>query len=379
MINTPKKSICFVLTTPLALNAFLLKHLSALASEFSVTVCVNTKAAKVSPELDSRVEIIHIPIRREINPWADLYSLFWLSQIFLKRRFNAVHTLTPKGGLLGMITAWACHIPLRTHIFTGQVWATHHGASRIFLRTIDRLISWCSTDLLADSVSQALFLEEEKVAKSSKIKVFGAGSISGVDLDRFKNDPERRSRIRSELGVGDEVPLLLFLGRLQRDKGVLILAKAFRLLGEQEYAPHLVFVGPDEEQLTHIILELVPERCRIIGLTPRPEDYVDAADLLILPSFREGFGSVIIEAAAMGKPAVASRIYGLTDAVVDGVTGILCSPNDENALRKAIEHALDPECLKTLGDNARNRAVAEFSSDTVTEHWINFYCHRLKS
>ena len=367
------QKICFILTSPLALNAFLLKHLASLADEYSVTVCLNAKEVKVSSHLDPRVEIKHFPISRQTSILADLYVLFCLIAYFLSCRFDAVHTLTPKGGLLGMMAAKFCRIPLRTHIFTGQVWATRRGFSRELLRNLDRLLTYCATDLLADSHSQARFLEAERVARPGAIKVFGSGSISGVDLKRFAHNPERRVRVRAELGVQDGVPLLLFLGRLQRDKGVLLLAKAFSSLVERSQRPHLLFVGPDEEGLTESILALAPERCIFVGLTPHPEDYLDAADLLVLPSFREGFGSVIIEAAAMGRPAVASRIYGLTDAVVDGETGILCSPSDDAALKQAIEAALEPDRLADLGANAKKRAHSDFSAEAITAHWLKFY------
>jgi glycosyltransferase involved in cell wall biosynthesis len=373
-----QKKICFVLTSPFVLNAFLLKHLASLADEYCVMVCLNAKEVKVSSHLDPRVEIKHFPISRRTSLLADLYVLCCLIACFSIRRFDAVHTVTPKGGLLGMMAAKLCRIPVRTHIFTGQVWATRRGFSRELLRNLDRLLAYCATDLLADSLSQARFLEAERVARPGAIKVFGSGSISGVDLKQFAHNPDRRACIRAELGIHDGVPLLLFLGRLQREKGVLVLAKAFSGLGEGIQRPHLLFVGPDEECLTESILALAPERCLFVGLTSRPEEYLDAADLLILPSFREGFGSVIIEAAAMGRPAVASCIYGLTDAVLDGETGILCSPRDDAALKRAIETALEPDRLCKLGANAKKRAHSEFSAEVVTSYWLEFYHNRLK-
>ena len=117
------QKICFVLTSPLALNAFLLKHLASLADEFSITVCVNTKESQVSSHLDPRVEIKHFPISRRTSILADFYVLFCLIAYFLSCRFDAVHTLTPKGRVLGMMAAKLCRISMRTHIFTGQVWA----------------------------------------------------------------------------------------------------------------------------------------------------------------------------------------------------------------------------------------------------------------
>jgi len=377
MNNDSRRSICIVLTSPFALNAFLLDHLRALAEDYRITVCVNIGASPISPLLDSRIEVLHIPIARAINPWADMRSLWQLVRLFRQRHFDAIHSLTPKGGLLGMLAGFLAAVPMRTHSFTGQVWATHRGFSRILLMNMDRLLAFCATDLHADSASQARFLEESKICAHGRIQVFGQGSISGVNIDRFSAAPERRARVRQQLGIEMDTPVFLFLGRLQRDKGVLILATAFADILARHPAPQLLLVGPDEDGLGDQIAQQLPQHCRIIGLTPHPEDYIDAADVLCLPSFREGFGTVVIEAAAMGVPAIASRIYGLTDAVVDGQTGLLCPAGDANALAEAIERMLDPSLRENLAQQALNRARTMFAADTITAYWRAYYKRRL--
>ena len=376
-VDSGQDSLCIVLTSPLVLNAFLLGHLSALSNHYRVTVCVNTKESTVSPRLDPRVELLHCPIARRIDLWNDLRAIVWLVRLMCARRFDAVHSLTPKGGLLGMLAARACGVPIRTHIFTGQVWATRRGFARALLRNLDKLMASCATDLLADSASQAQFLEQERICRTGRIQVFGAGSISGVDLNRFANEPGRRERVRASLGITSDVPLFLFLGRLQKDKGVHVLIEAFVQLAAQEDSSQLLPVGPDEDGLASSVRAAVPGRCHVIDLTSRPEDYLDAADILVLPSFREGFGTVVIEAAAMGRPAVASRIYGITDAVLDGKTGLLCPPGDAKHLTRALERILDPDLMVQLGAQARDRAQTHFCAEAVTSHWLAFYRTRL--
>ena len=377
MKNASPRSICMVLTSPFALNAFLLGHLCTLAEDYRITVCVNTMESPVSPQLDSRIELLHIPITRSINLWADIRALLQLVRLFRQKRFDAVHSLTPKGGLLGMLAARICAIPTRTHTFTGQVWATHSGVSRMLLMNMDRLLAVCATDLYADSASQAYFLEQSRICAKGRIQVFGEGSVSGVNLTRFSPIPERRLRIRQQLGIASETPVFLFLGRLQRDKGVLVLAAAFAQIMDRHATPQLLLVGPDEEALGSQIAQQLPGRCHIIGLTSHPEDYIDAADVLCLPSFREGFGSVVIEAAAMGVPTVASRIYGLTDAVVDEETGLLCPPGDPNALANALERMLDISLCKKLALRARERAHSLFGAETISGYWLTYYKKKL--
>lgn len=373
-----RRSICVVLTSPFVLNAFLLNHLKALADDYAVTVCINTQESPVSTALDPRVELLHFSIAREISLLRDTAALLWLIRLFYRRRFDAVHSLTPKGGLLAMLAARLAGVGHRTHTFTGQVWANRQGLSRAVLKAMDRLIVACATDLHADSPSQAHFLAQHGICRNAaSIRVFGLGSISGVDLERFSPLPGRREHLRAQLGIPVDAPVFVFLGRLSREKGVLILVEAFAQLTHRHPETWLLFVGPDEGGLADVLQKTGGPRCRILGLTTSPEDYLDASDVLCLPSYREGFGTVVIEAAAMGLPTIASRIYGLTDAAVDNATGILFPAGDAAALAAAMEKLIDPQLRQQYGRHARDRAHAEFSAARITNFWKAYYMEKL--
>lgn len=376
-MNCKSKKLCIVLTSPFVLNAFLLQHLSALSDHYRVTVCINTLEGSVSTSFDPRVEVLHIGIERKIHPWNDAKALWHLIRLIKRRRFDAVHSLTPKGGLLGMSASWLCRVPVRTHVFTGQVWATRTGLFRHLLRSLDQLVATFATDVWADSQSQAQFLIDQGVCQSSRLVVPGDGSLGGVDVQRFSSDTQRRERVRQALGIAGDVPVFLFLGRLQREKGVLILTEAFRRLALKYDTPHLLWVGPDEDQLAEKAASSALGRSHVLGLKQKPEDFIDAADVLVLPSFREGFGTVVIEAAAMGRPTVASSIYGLTDAVINDETGWLVPPADEDELYLAMERMLDPVERERLGTNARKRCISLFSSDRLTQFWVKYYARQL--
>ncbi len=378
-LDMKSKQLCVVLTSPFVLNAFLLQHLSALADHYRVSVCINTLEGPVSTALDPRVEVLHIAIERKIRPWNDAKALWHLIRLNKCRRFDAVHSLTPKGGLLGMLAAWLCRVPVRTHVFTGQVWATRTGLFRRLLRSIDQLVAGLATDVWADSQSQAQFLVAEGVCQPGRIRVPGDGSLSGVNVRRFASDSQRRERVRQALGIAEDIPVFLFLGRLQREKGVLVLVEAFRRLALKYDTAQLLWVGPDEDHLAEQAARAALGRSHVLGLTQTPEDYIDAADVLVLPSFREGFGTVVIEAAAMGCPAVASRIYGLTDAVIHEHTGFLVPPADADKLYQAMESMLDTRERERLGNNARTRAINHFSADRLTQYWVSHYARKLGS
>ena len=222
------------------------------------------------------------------------------------------------------------------------------------------------------------FLLDEKVTKSAKSHVFAKGSISGVDITKFKPNVDARLAIRNQLKIAEDKLVFLFIGRLNRDKGVMDLAQAFSQLNNSNL--HLLFVGPDEQDMQAEIMKTQSNQAHIhfIGHTDTPEAYMAAADVLCLPSYREGFGSVLIEAAAVGVPAIASRIYGITDAVVDNETGLLHEPRNVDAIKMLMETVANNEALRNkLGKQARERVVKDFSSELITQAWVDFYQDKL--
>jgi glycosyltransferase involved in cell wall biosynthesis len=373
-----KPSLCFVLTTDFSVKAFLLMHLKALSVYCDITVVTNTNNADFLIELGIPVKVIPLNIARNIDSFTDAMGLLALIKLFYKMQFDAVHSVTPKAGLLAMLAAWMVRVPLRVHTFTGQVWASKRGIKRLLLKWVDCLIAGLTTHNLIDSPSQLQFLLDEKVTKLAKSYVFAKGSISGVDVSRFKPDIKHKFDIRKQLKIADDQLIFLFIGRLNIEKGVLDLARAFSQLNNENL--HLLFVGPDEQNMQTEIINLQRNRKNIhfIGHTDKPEAFMAAADVLCLPSYREGFGNVLIEAAAVGVPAIASRIYGITDAVVDNKTGLLHEPRDVDAIKVLIESMANNSDLRNkLGKQARERVLKDFSSELITKAWVEFYHDKL--
>lgn len=372
-----KRRLCFVVSSDMTAKAFLLEHIRAAAQVHEVDVVANTADTGALRALGVPVDITRVAIERRIAPLTDLAALWALYRYFRRERFDLVHSLTPKAGLLAALAGAMAGVPVRLHTFTGQVWATRSGFGRWLLKRIDALTAAACTHVLADSGSQRDFLVAEGVVAPERIAVLAQGSVCGVDAARFQPDAAARARIRAEWGVAPGAVVFLYLGRLTVDKGLLDLARAFAEVPEAV----LALVGPDEEGLTERICAACGAhagRLRFVGYTGEPQAYMAASDVFVLPSYREGFGSTVIEAAACGVPAVASRIYGLTDAVVDGVTGFLVPPRDPASLAKRMrELAGDASLRQRLGMAARERAVRDFSQAALTLATLAYYEARL--
>jgi glycosyltransferase involved in cell wall biosynthesis len=316
-----------------------------------------------------------LPIRRKVSPLYDLTALARLFLLFRHERYAAVSSVTPKAGLLALVAATLAGVPLRIHVFTGQVWAAREGWRRRLLKLADRFMARLATHVLADSPSQRDFMVMERVAAAEKIRVLGNGSICGVDGERFRPDAGRRTVVRRAQGIPEDAPVFLFIGRLNRDKGVLDLTDAFAALGDA--SAWLLVVGPDEarlrEEMEHRLGPALA-RTRFVGYTDRPEEFMVAADVFCLPSYREGFGMVIIEAAAAGIPAIGSRIYGVTDAIEENVTGLLHRAGNAAELAGLMAMLTrDTERRQAMGEAARERALRLFSREAVTKAWLDFY------
>ena len=354
-------------------KVFLSHQICTLSKMYRVTLVTNLKEQdNLLDWVPDNVEIIDVPIYREINLISDLKVLFLLMKIFYKSNFSLVHSVSPKAGLLAMLASFMTKVPVRLHTFTGQVWATKHGIGRKLLRWLDRLINALATIVLIDSHSQQDFLIENKVVKKSSSMVLGEGSISGVDLDRFRADPIIRKQVRLDLKASDNVIVFLFLGRIKKEKGILELVKAFSRLHQKHKNTVLWIAGPDEDFL-HPKLEKIAGIC-LIPFVNFPEKYMTASDVLCLPSHREGFGSVIIEAGACRVPSIGSNIYGLSDAIVDGETGILIPLKSVSGLENAMELLVNDSKLRhKMGKAAQERSASIFSQEILTEQLVDLY------
>jgi len=364
-------------------RVFLAHQINALVELYNVTIITNLNGNRsILDNISSKVDVINLPIERDINLFADLKVLLLLISIFYKNRFSLVHSVSPKAGLLCAIAAWIVRVPNRLHTFTGQVWVTKKGVSRWLLRLLDKIIVTLNTNILVDSFSQQDFLTKENVLSRKSSIVLGSGSISGVDINRFQPSKVHRSLIRKQLNIKDDCLIFLFVGRLKREKGVFELVEAFKNICKNHDNITLLIVGPDEEGLKKELisyLDTYKELVKFIDFTKMPEQYMAASDVFVLPSYREGFGSVIIEAASSGLPSIGSNIYGLSDAIKTDETGLLVPVRSSKPLEVAMLKLVNNDKLRNeMGLSARGRAIHNFSQDNITLKILQLYKRLIK-
>ena len=369
------KKIAFVTSNSLSAKVFLAPHLKSLSSKYEITLISNFDGVDMSDFSDVGItHFKHVPISRQISLWRDPIALLILWGHFILHRYHSVHSITPKAGLLGMLASKLSFIPNRFHTFTGQVWVTKTGVFRTLLKQLDRLIASSTSVTLADSSSQADFLFNEGVTRQVP-EVLASGSISGVDTERFVFNPVARARIRQGMGLDDRDVLFLFLGRLCKDKGIDELISAFSQLAKHNHRVHLLLVGPNEEGYDDpFFSQLSASNIHRVGFTDSPEDYYSVGDIFVLPSYREGFGTSVLEAAASGLPAIASSIYGLSDAIENQKTGVLVPPKDVTALYEVMEEMAErDEWRHNVGLAAYQRSCIDFSQLKVVNAMLDFY------
>lgn len=370
-----RKKICIITAVPITATSFLRGHMSALSKSYSLHyVCNSPQTAGVPLECDAFYDL---PIERGFSVGKDLKALRLLYKYFKAQKFASVHSVTPKAGLLTALAARLARIPVRIHVFTGQVWATRKGLARWLLKTIDKIIVRLDSHILVDGKSQRSFLEQEGVLKPGQATVFGDGSLGGIDTERFAPDATARRQFRQELGIKDDTLVYLFIGRLTRDKGIRELFEAFDSLAAEARDVYLLLVGWDEEDYASKMKQyghINASNARYYGATPNPEKIINAGDVCVLPTYREGFSTSVLEAACAGLPCIVSDAYGALDISVDGVTGLRCKVGDAESLYQCMKYFNENRSeVKTMGENGRERVLKSFSQERLTGYWVDFY------
>ncbi len=373
-------SLFFLVTSPLTARHLARGQLAYLERHgFDVTLVAAPGQALEEVGRHEGVRTIGVPMRREIHLLRDLGSLLRLCRLLRSARPDLVSAGTPKAGLLGMLAARLSGVPVRIYLLRGLRLETAGGWRRRLLRLTERLAAGCATRVVCVGPSLRHLYVGAGLAPAHKVVLLGRGSSNGVDLDRFRPAaPDEAAQLRRELGLPAAAPVIGFVGRFTRDKGIADLALAFDAVRVRSPDARLLLVGHFEsgDPLPAGIRERLGGG-RGIVVHPFAADSAPlyrAMDLLALPSYREGLPNAPLEAAACELPVAAYAATGTVDAVEDGVTGTLVPVGDWQALAAALGRYLeDPELRRRHGEAGRRRMSREFDRRLVWEAWAAEY------
>ncbi len=365
------KNLCIVVSVAAFIESFMLENLKHLSQNFNLTIISSDKVDfGKNSQFSCKTKCINIV--RKINLFYDIKAIYLLFKYFKNQHFDLVLSLTPKAGLLGIIAAFLAGVQLRVHCFTGQVWASKFFVFRNFLKFFDKIVVYFATDVLVDGKAQWKFLIQEKIITRSNSRYI---SLVGIDFAKFKSRPDVRKALLKKYHLSSKHLVFMFLGRINKDKGILDLIAVMEKLSAIHQHLVLFLVGSDEEAIIKQSREYLATKNIIrISHTKSPELILNIANVLVLPSYREGSSVVILEAAAMKIPSVASDIYGVKNMIINNETGLLhqmrnCDDMAEVYCKLICNSAL----IKLLGENAYDFVINHFDTRKTANFFAQFF------
>ena len=371
-----KKKIIRISTIPGSLETLLKGQLKML-SEYYEVVAVSSPGERMKVlEAREGVRTVSVPMERRISLVKDFISLLRLIVLFAKERPDIVHSITPKAGLLSMLAAWITRVPARMHTFTGLVFPTATGKMQKLLIAMDRLTCFCATHINPEGEGVKRDLVNYNIT-SKPLHIIANGNVNGIDLGYFDRTPEVMEKACSYKKEGTFT--FCFVGRMVRDKGINELVHSFLRLYQKDERVRLLLVGSFEKELDPVLPEVEehilhhPGIC-YMGYQNDVRPFLVASDALVFPSYREGFPNVVIQAGAMGLPAIVTDINGCNEIVLPDLNGVIIPSKDEQALYESMKYfASHPVEVEKMAANARPLIASRYEQRIVWNALLDEY------
>ena len=369
-------------TIPGSLNTFCHGLLKELQEQDGYEMVAVSSPGDALREIEERegVRTVAIPMERHISPLKDLKSLFGLIRVFRREKPTMVHSMTPKAGLLSMMAAWFCRVPVRVHTFTGLVFPTATGLTQKILILTDRITCACATHIVPEGEGVKNDLISYRITKKP-MKVLGHGNVRGIDLAHYNPEqPEVQADAAKLRKPG--IFTFIFVGRLVRDKGINELVEAFERLNKEYPKTRLLLVGPQEPELDPLKPETIAKidnnkNIEAVGQQSDVRPWLAASDVFVFPSYREGFPNVVIEAGAMCLPSIVTDINGSREIIIEGCNGTIIPPRDANTLYQAMKSFVEqPDKRTQMASNARPLVASRYEQSYV-RHCLMEYYHEI--
>ena len=361
---------------PASLEKLLKGQLKMLSKYYNVLAVSSPGDDMETIEEREGVRTIAIPMERRISLIKDFISLIRLIVLFAKERPDMVHSITPKAGLLSMLAAWITRVPVRMHTFTGLVFPTATGKMQKLLIAMDRLTCFCATHINPEGEGVKRDLVNYNIT-SKPLHIIANGNVNGIDLEYFDKTPEVVEKACSYKKEGTFT--FCFVGRMVRDKGINELVHSFLRLYQKDERVRLLLVGPFEKELDPVLPEVEehilhhPGIC-YMGYQNDVRPFLVASDALVFPSYREGFPNVVIQAGAMGLPAIVTDINGCNEIVLPDLNGVIIPSKDEQALYESMKYfASHPVEVERMAANARPLIASRYEQRIVWNALLDEY------
>jgi len=371
-----RNKIIRITTVPASLSKLLEGQLAFMNQYYKIIAISSKGSILESLAKTENIRVHPIDMTRKITPFKDLVSLIQMYCFFKKEQPQIVHTHTPKAGTLGMIAAKLAGVKIRMHTVAGLPLLEKKGFKRKILNLVEKITYCCATNIYPNSFGLMNIIKEKKICNSNKLKVIANGSSNGIDLEYFNPDLftlESISQLKSDLNITPDDFVFLYIGRIVSDKGINELIDAFDMISQKDKNIKLILVGREESNLDPISskssvkinsnINIIP-----VGYQKDVRPYLNISNVLVFPSYREGFPNTVIQACAMMLPAIVTDINGCNEIVINNHNGIVIPVKDRKALYLAMVKVIKEKevTLKNFSKNSRNM-IKKYNRKVVWE------------
>lgn len=373
-----KDKLIRITTIPISLEKLLGGQLSFMSDFFNITAVSSDKERLEEYGKSECIDTYHLEMTRKITPLQD-FKAFLNLYFFLKKNKPAiVHTHTPKAGIIGMLAAYLAKVPNRLHTVAGLPLLEATGVKRTVLNFVEKLTYKCATNVYPNSNGLKNIILDNRFTKKEKLKVIANGSSNGIDTSYFNPQLftiEEKKALKEMLNIKESDFVFIFVGRIVGDKGINELVAAFDKLSKENKSVKLLLVGPFEADLdplkkkTSGIID-VNKQIISVGFQNDVRLYFTIADILVFPSYREGFPNAVMQAGAMNLPSIVTDINGCNEIIEENKNGLIIPIKNIPLLFQAMLQIMKDTKMK---GNARAMITSRFKQKVVWEALLTEY------
>lgn len=373
-----KPKIIRITTVPISLDK-LIEGQMAFMKDYYEVIAVSSDIENLRKVgLKEGVRTFALEMTRKITPLKDIKATYKLYRFLKKEKPFIVHTHTPKAGIVGMLASYLAKVPCRLHTVAGLPLLETAGIKRKILNIVEKLTYACATKVYPNSYGLEDIILQNNFTKEKKLKVIGNGSSNGINTEYFRTNlfsEKQKKKLKRELNINETDFVFIFVGRIVGDKGINELIAAFEKLSKENEQVKLLLVGPFEEELdplqekTKAILKN-NKQIISVGYQNDVRLYFAISNVLVFPSYREGFPNVVMQAGAMGLPSIVSDINGCNEIIKNEVNGLIIPVKNSVEIYSALKKMLSDKKMCT---NARKMIEGQYKQKHVWESLLNEY------